>query len=81
MDDELERLWSEEDLADYLGLSPKTILSMCSRSPDRLPPRVRALRKYRWVPGVVKAWVEQQSQGAAPTRAGRKPGRPRAPLP
>lgn len=72
MRDEPERLWDAEDLARFLGLALSTVLSMTSRCPDRLPPRVAALHAPRWLPSVVLAWAEKQS---GPTR--RKGGRPR----
>jgi hypothetical protein len=68
-----DRLWTADDLAMFLGLSPRTVTAMASRSPGRLPARVGAMRALRWVPDVVKAWAIRHS-GATKS----KRGRPRA---
>jgi hypothetical protein len=69
---EVERLWTVEDLGAFMGLSPKTIISLASRNPDRLPPRVSSIPAPRWMPEVVRAWALKNSgQGK------RKGGRPR----
>jgi len=71
MQSEPLRLWTPDDLAAFLGMSPRTIVTMCSRAPDRLPPRVQAVTAPRWVPSVCQAWAEKQSG------IKRKGGRPR----
>lgn len=68
-----DTLWTPVELAAYLGLSPATITTMCSRAPARLPPRVAAIPKPRWVPDVVRDWAAKQS-GVGEKRKG---GRPR----
>ena len=65
----IEPLLDQFALAQVLGLSPKTVRHMASQSPERLPPRVRALTLLRWDPADVKVWLEQQSE--APRKAGR----------
>lgn len=65
-------LWTPIELAQYMGLRPATIVSLSSRDPERLPPRVASMSALRWVPNVVEAWFVRQSM---PTK--RKGGRPR----
>lgn len=72
MTDTPPRLWTPEDLAAFLGMSPKTIVAMCSRAPERLPPRVQGLSAPRWVPAICQQWAERQSG------VRRKGGRPRS---
>jgi hypothetical protein len=59
------------DLARFLCFSESTVRSMNSRSPERLPPRVRYLTHPRWNPDVVREWSRQ----TAVTKG--KGGRPR----
>jgi len=47
-------LLDRDALAAILGLSPTTIKRLASQSPDRLPPRVRALHVLRWDAAVVR---------------------------
>ena len=64
---ETERLWTAEELGAYLGLSPRTIVAMSSKCPDRLPPRVKTMHLLRWIPSVCQRWVE----GAPVVKRGR----------
>jgi hypothetical protein len=66
-----DTLWTIADLARFLRFSESTVRSMNSRSPERLPPRVRYLAHPRWNPDVVREWSRQ----TAVTKA--KGGRPR----
>jgi hypothetical protein len=72
MSEAIETLWTPKELGSYLGLSPKTIITLASRAPDRLPPRVAVMSSPRWEPGIVRAWVVKHSGGVK-----RKGGRPR----
>lgn len=65
-------LWGLKELADFLGYRESTLARMVSQKPDSLPPRVAALSRPRWEPGVVDQWVREQSA----LRTSRK-GRPR----
>lgn len=71
MSEQDSRLWTTDDLAAFLGLSPKTVTTLSSRDPDRLPPRVQALSSPRWVPSVCHAWVTRHSGQPIKRRAGR----------
>lgn len=75
MSDTPTPLWTETELAAYLGYKPTTIRVMCSRAPNRLPPRLPTTSKLRWVPSVVEAWARNQSE-----KGPRKAGRPRMPV-
>lgn len=68
-----ENLWDATRLAQFLGLSPKTIVDKASKAPNTLPPRVAHLRNLRWVPAVCREWVMQSANGRS------KVGRPRLP--
>lgn len=71
-------LWGTDELAVFLRYKPSTIASLCSRSPEKLPPRVRGTSQPRWEPSVCKDWAVRQS---APELASkRKGGRPRNPV-
>ena len=65
------RLWTPTELGAFLGLSPNTVTSMCSRKPDRLPPRLRTMSAPRWLPSLCIEWARTNSA------AKRKIGRPR----
>lgn len=67
----IEGLWGAKDLAQFLGMSEKTVSRMASSDPERLPPRVQSIGLQRWVPDVCRDWATQQSVGR---RGG---GRPR----
>lgn len=69
------RLWDARDLAKFLGYAEGTILRLTSDEPHKLPPRVGALGRQRWLPKAVYAWVREQS--ATPQINRRKGGRPR----
>lgn len=66
-----ETLWTPDDLARFLGYAPSTVARLVSGQPHRLPPRVAALSKPRWVPQVCREWA--MSHAVQPP----KPGRPR----
>lgn len=74
MSDIAERLWTPDDLGLFMGLSPRTIVTLASRAPDRLPARVKAISPLRWVPDVARAWAIAQSANGKPKNRG---GRPR----
>lgn len=71
-DMEDENLWTPRELAKFLGYSETTICRMISQRPEKLPPRVAALARPRWVPAVVREWARVSSE--LPTGRG---GRPR----
>lgn len=71
-----DALWTPADLARFLGYAESTVIRMASAEPDRLPPRVAAMHKPRWLPSVAHQWAAQQSGVTAPQER-RKPGRPR----
>lgn len=73
-----ESLWDAAALARFLGYSEATVVSLASKRPESLPPRVAGLKLQRWVPAICRAWVEQQSQ---PLPNPRRPGRPANPPP
>ncbi|PZU56617.1 MAG: hypothetical protein DI547_16035 [Sphingobium sp.] len=59
MDD--EHLWTPRELAKFLGYSESTICRMVSQSPEKLPPRVSALARPRWLPQVAREWAKVSS--------------------
>lgn len=67
-----ERLWTARELASYLGYSESTITRMVSQAPEKLPPRVAALARPRWIPSVAHAWAQEN------TKPARRTGRPRS---
>jgi hypothetical protein len=69
-----EPLWTADDLAAFLGLSPRTVVNLASTKPERLPPRVRTLPSLRCVPAICYAWVTANSSLAKPSRGGRPRG-------
>lgn len=68
-----EALLTTADLAALLHLSANTVKVMASRHPDRLPPRVGAMRSLRWHPETYRLWAT----GTLPAKP--KVGRPRNP--
>jgi excisionase family DNA binding protein len=50
-----ERLWSVEEVAEYLGLSPKTLYGWRCRKSG--PPSYRLGNKVRYRPAEVQEWV------------------------
>ncbi len=69
----IERLWTPIEVGAFLGLSPKTIVSLASRSPHRLPPRVATMPSPRWVPEICREWALKQS-GVRSAKGGRPRG-------
>lgn len=74
MSADTEPLWTNSDLAAYLGLAETTVTRMASMAPHKLPPRVATLHKQRWVPEVCRRWVLENSVAVGQPR---KLGRPR----
>jgi len=70
MDD--ENLWTQRELAKFLGYTESTICRMVSQCPERLPPRVATLGRPRWLPEVARDWALEQSDQPLSRR-----GRPR----
>ncbi len=69
------RLWTIDDLAEYLVYSRSTVASMLSRTPDKLPPKVGGLGHPRWDPDAVRQWSLDQSRSKI------RRGRPRKIVP
>jgi excisionase family DNA binding protein len=59
----IERLWSVEDLSEYLGVSAMTIYYW--RTTGYGPKGTRVGRYVRFRPDEVRAWYEAQSQEAS----------------
>lgn len=68
------QLWTARELAKFLGYSESTITRMVSQEPDKLPPRVAALARPRWLPSAAHEWVRSHTGRAAQQR---RLGRPR----
>jgi len=58
--DEVERLWTEAELADRLHLSLNKVKSM--RYAGTGPPFVRIGNRVRYDPRAVRQWLDQQQQ-------------------
>lgn len=70
-----DNLWTPRELSQFLRYSESTICRMVSQCPEKLPPRINALGRPRWIPDVVRAWARENS--FAPKR---RSGRPRNPI-
>lgn len=71
---EAEGLWGPAQVAAFLGYAESTVARMVTTHPEKLPPRVQAVTRPRWVPEVCRAWAEAHSkptEAAAPKRGGR----------
>jgi predicted DNA-binding transcriptional regulator AlpA len=53
----IEGLWTTDDLANYLQVSPRLVQRM--RSAGKLPEPIRVGRLPRWRADVIMGWVEQ----------------------
>jgi hypothetical protein len=73
MSQTIPNLWTPKELGAFMGLSPKTIVTLASRDPERLPSRVAAIPAPRWVPEVVQAWA-MKSSGHGKHKGGRPRG-------
>lgn len=64
--DENARLLGIKELAEVLRRSPHTIAAEASRSPEKLPPRVRlpGTRRVLWLESDVAAWIKQHREAA-----------------
>jgi len=56
----IERLFSVDTLADYLGVSPKTLYDW--RLKRTGPPAIKVGSQLRWRPSAVEAWLDVQGQ-------------------
>lgn len=61
MDEEV--LWTPRELAKFLGYTESTVCRMVSQYPEKLPPRVAALGRPRWLPEVAREWARVNSEG------------------
>ncbi|WP_199439423.1 helix-turn-helix transcriptional regulator [Umezawaea beigongshangensis] len=59
----MSKLWSIEDLADYLGVPVPTIYGW--RTKKYGPPARRVGKHLRWVPEDVKNWLDSLGPEAA----------------
>ena len=67
---EEDNLWTPRELSRFLGYSESTICRMISQCPEKLPPRVKALARPRWLPDVAREWAKVNSETVV-TRTGR----------
>jgi len=82
-----DEVWTPAQLGKFLGYKAETIRSYSTVHPDRLPPRIKGLKRPRWLRSVAMAWARDGSkrealdveEKPAPPREPRKPqvGRPR----
>lgn len=66
-------LWTIDDVADYLGVSPRTIHRLIADDPT-FPPAIRVTRRaLRWHPHDIEQWARsrQTHNTAAPAGRGR----------
>lgn len=68
---EVEGLWGPAEVAQFLGYKESTVIRMASSEPAKLPPRVAALGKQRWVPEVCRKWAATNSAPVAKPKVGR----------
>lgn len=71
---DVEGLWGPAEVARFLGYKESTVTRMVSSDPQKLPPRVAAVTKPRWVPELCREWAMKQSR---PAEAKVRQGRPR----
>jgi len=57
-----EDIIDAEDFAFMLGLTNAESVKRLARK-DKLPPRIPAIKKYRWLKNVVEDWIKQQGIG------------------
>jgi hypothetical protein len=67
-------LWTAVELAQFLGLSPRTIANLASAQPERLPPAFGQSRACVGRRPLCAAWVETNSRLATPRKSGRPRG-------
>jgi predicted DNA-binding transcriptional regulator AlpA len=80
-----QRLLKEQDLADFLGISKKSVQNIYSATPWLLPPAIQipGARGPRWTPQAVQDWLQNRPQHTPkpiPVAPKRKAGRPRIAL-
>lgn len=63
--------WGPAELAAWLGYAERTVKRMVSEEPHKLPPRIRATHKPRWLPEVVYEWAREQSRPIGKVKMGR----------
>lgn len=71
-----DRLWTAKELATFLCYSESTVTRMVSQEPEKLPPRVGALGRPRWLPSAALQWVKDNT-GKIRADGKRATGRPR----
>lgn len=72
-----ELSWGVDELAQFLGLSPRTVQDRASQRPDRLPPRIKKIgqrSRPRWLVSVVLAWAQNDVPAS---HAAEQTGRPK----
>lgn len=79
------QLYDQASLADFLGISKKTLQNLYSEAPHSLPQAIAipGARGPRWTAAAVQTWLNDRPRHTskpAPTAAKRKAGRPRIAL-
>ncbi|WP_133295651.1 hypothetical protein [Burkholderia reimsis] len=55
-------MWTPAQLGKFLGYKAETIRSYSTAHPDRLPPRIKGLKRPRWLRSVAMAWARDGSK-------------------
>jgi hypothetical protein len=73
-----QALYSIEQLADILQISPKTLRNNRCNHPERVPPAIKVGGKVLWHPLDVEKWLNNLSRSASsrPRKVGRPPKTP-----
>ncbi|MFG7180724.1 hypothetical protein ACGYQ5_14445 [Burkholderia pseudomallei] len=56
-----DEVWGPADLGRFLGYKTETIRSYSTQHPDRLPPRIKGLKRPRWLRSVAMKWARETS--------------------
>lgn len=63
--------WGIAEVAKFLGYAENTVKRLASEHPEKLPPRIRAAHKPRWLPEAVYNWAMEQSRPPVQAKVGR----------
>lgn len=53
-----DKLWKVNDLAKYMGVSPRTVYQL--RKEGKCPPAYKLAKALRWMPSIVKKWIKEE---------------------
>jgi hypothetical protein len=59
--EENDAVWGPAELGQFLGYETETVRTYSTQHADRLPPRIKGVKRPRWLRSVVIEWAKSNS--------------------